>query len=55
MHSAIYGHIYSVTGVQEVSALELSTNGGSSYGTGNVTVPEYGVIVCGNVIVEVTE
>lgn len=51
--SSIYGHIYSVTGVAEVTTLELSTDGGSSYGTGNVAVPAYGVATCANVHVEV--
>lgn len=51
--SSIYGHIYSVTGVTEVTTLELSTNGGSSFSTNNVTVPQYGVAVCKNVTVEV--
>lgn len=53
--STIYGHIYSVSGVQEVTALELSTDGGSTYGTGNVSVPDYGIVVCADVIVEVVE
>lgn len=52
--SSIYGHIYSVTGVQEVISLELSTDGGSSYSTANVTVPAYGVIVCSGASVEVS-
>jgi len=52
--SAIYGHIYGVTGVQEVTTLELSTDGGSSYGTSNVAVPEYGIAICAGVLVEVT-
>lgn len=52
--SSLYGHIYSVQGVQEVVSLQLSTNGGTSYSTGNVTVPSYGVAVCSNVFVEVT-
>lgn len=53
--STIYGHIYSVLGVQEVTALELSTDGGITYSTGNVSVPEYGIAVCADVIVEVVE
>lgn len=53
--STIYGHIYSVLGVKEVTALELSTDGGSTYNTGNVAVPEYGIAVCADVIVEVVE
>lgn len=51
--STIYGHIYSVTGVVEVTNLELSTNGGSYYSAGNVSVPEYGVATCADVHVEV--
>ena len=51
--SAIYGHIYSVIGVAEVTTLELSTDGGSTYSTANVAVPEYGVAVCANVHIEV--
>lgn len=53
--SALYGHIYGVTGVAEVTALELSTDGGASYNTNNVTVPQYGVAVCASVNVEVVE
>lgn len=51
--SSLYGHIYDVAGVQEVTSLSLSTNGGTSYSTNNVTVPQYGVAVCGDVHVEV--
>lgn len=51
--SALYGHIYAVTGVKEVLLLEQSTNGGSSYSTANVDIPAYGVAVCGDVTVEV--
>ena len=51
--STLYGYIYGVEGVKEVTSLELSTNGGSSYSTTNVTVPEYGVAVCAGVNVEV--
>lgn len=51
--SSLYGHIYDVPGVQEVVSLSISTNGGTSYGTGNVDVPQYGVAVCGDVYVEV--
>ena len=53
--SSIYGYIYAVTGVKEVTTLELSTNGGSTYSTSNVSVPEYGVVICAGVQVEVTE
>ena len=52
--SSIYGHIYGIAGVVEVTKLELSTDGGSSYSASNITVPKYGVAVCGNVTVEVT-
>ena len=51
--SALYKPLYSVMGVAEVTALELSTDGGIAYGTDNITVPEYGVAVCSNVHVEV--
>lgn len=51
--STIYGHIYGVAGVAEVTTLELSTDGGSSYGTGNVSVNEYGIAICADVHVEV--
>lgn len=51
--STLYGHIYAVPGVAEVTTLELSTNGGASYDTSNVAVPQYGVAVCSDVNVEV--
>ena len=51
--SSIYGHIYSVDGVSEVTTLELSTDGGGTYSAANVTVHEYGVIICEGVTVEV--
>lgn len=51
--STIYGHIYSVPGVKEVSTLELSTDGGGTYTTENVAVSEYGVVVCAAVHAEV--
>lgn len=51
--SALYGYIYSVPGVAEVTTLELSTDGGVSYGTSNVSVPQYGVAVCNAVNTEV--
>lgn len=53
--SSIYGHIYGVSGVREVSALELSTDGGSTYSTANIAVHEYGVALCAGVQVEVLE
>lgn len=51
--STLYGYIYSVAGVVEVTALELSTNGGASYSASNITVPQYGVAVCAAVNTEV--
>ena len=51
--STLYGHIYSIPGVAEVTTLELSTDGGDSYSTENVNVPQYGVAVCAAVNVEV--
>lgn len=51
--STIYGHVYTVPGVVEVTALELSTNGGSTYSAANVVIPQYGVAVCAGVNVEV--
>lgn len=51
--SSIYGHIYGVTGVQEVTSLELSTDGGGTYTAANVAVHEYGVVICEGVSVEV--
>lgn len=51
--SAIYGHIYSVTGVREVTTLEVSMDGGSTYSTNNVVIPEYGIALCAGVQVEV--
>lgn len=53
--SSIYGHIYSIPGVKEVTALELSKDGGSTFGTDNITVPAYGVVLCEGVLVEVAE
>lgn len=51
--STIYGYIYAIAGVSEVTSLELSTDGGSTYSAANVTVPAYGVVVCEGVTVEV--
>lgn len=51
--STIYGHIYKIPGVVEVTNLQLSTDGGSTYGTDNITVPQYGVAICAGVNVEV--
>lgn len=51
--STLYGQIYSVPGVTEVTSLTASTNGGTTYSASNVTVPAYGVAVCAAVDVEV--
>lgn len=37
--SSLYGHIYSVTGIEEVSLLQLSTNG-TTYSANNITVSD---------------
>jgi len=50
--STLYGYIYSVPGVTEVTTLKLSTNGGA-YSTDNITVPQYGTVVCAGVALEV--
>ena len=54
--SSIYGHIYGIDGVVEVSTLELSTDGGSTFSTGNVDVAQFELAVCAGVTltVEVT-
>ncbi len=52
--SSIYGHIYSVTGVTEVTTLQLSTDG-ASYSSGNITVPKYAAVICAGVSVEAVE
>lgn len=51
--STIYRYIYDIPGVVEVTDLQLSTDGGSTYSAGNVSVPKYGVAVCAGVNVEV--
>lgn len=43
--SSLYGQIHSVTGVQEVTELQLSTDG-SSWSTDNITVDAYENCVC---------
>ena len=53
VRTALYGPVYAVSGVVEVTSIELSTNGGTSYSEANVTVPQYGVAVCAAVVVEV--
>ena len=53
--SALYGPVHAVEGVVEVTELQLSTNGGTSFSAANVTVPQYGVAVCAGVNVEVAQ
>ena len=43
--SQLYSRIYSVTGVTEVSTLQLSQNG-STWGTSNITVNSHSVAMC---------
>lgn len=52
--TTIYGHIYQIPGIAEVTTLELSTDGGTSYSTANIEVPKYGLTQCEAVNVEVT-
>lgn len=54
--SSIYGHIYGIAGVVEVSELKLSTDGGSTFSTANVEVAQFELAVCAGVTltVEVT-
>ena len=52
VRSAIYGYIYAVSGVTEVSTLELSTNG-TTYTEDNITPQDWEIIRCAEV--EVTE
>lgn len=47
--SSIYGHIYGIPGVVEVTSLELSTDGGSTFSTGNVKVAQFELAVCSTV------
>lgn len=51
--STIYGYVYRVPGVVEVTSLQLSTDEGGSYSADNIAVPQYGVAVCAGVHVEV--
>lgn len=53
--SKVYEHVYKVTGAVEATALESSTDGGSTYSESNVAVPQYGVAVCAAVNVEVAD
>lgn len=52
--STIYEYIYRVPGVKEVTSLQASTDDGANYTTENVTVTQYGLVVCSGVSVEVT-
>lgn len=52
--NTIYSHIYKITGVSEVITLERSTDGGATYNTENVSIPQFGVALCAGVDVEVT-
>ena len=51
--TTLYRCIYGVVGVTDVPTLELSTDGGASYNTNNVNIPQYGVAVCAAVNAEV--
>jgi uncharacterized phage protein gp47/JayE len=51
--SSIYGHIYGVEGVAEVTTLELSTDGGRTFSASNVSVSTYSLAVCAGVQVTV--
>lgn len=46
--STLYGYIYAVPGVVEVTELKISIDGGG-YAVQNATVPKYGVAVCSGV------
>lgn len=50
--TTLYGYIYAVPGVLEVTALTASTDG-EQYSTDNIKVPVYGIAVCADVSVEV--
>lgn len=50
--SSLYGQIHSVTGVQEVTVLELSKNG-TEWTTSNITVSQYEKCMCVQVDIEV--
>ena len=47
--SRLYGCAYRVGGVPEVTSLEVSIDGGKTYSTSNVVVPEFNVIICSGV------
>lgn len=44
--SSIYGHIYGVAGVAEVTSLELSTDDGDTFSAANVPVSQFELAVC---------
>lgn len=50
-YTSLYCCIYGVPGVADVSALELSTDGGRTYAEKNISVPKYGAAVCQNVFI----
>lgn len=50
VRSTLYGYIYAVQGVTEVTALTLKANGGSD--TEKISVPAYGIAVCNEVSLE---
>ena len=50
VRSSLYGHIYAVPGVTEVTALTIQAQGGES--TEKIVIPAYGVAVCGDVTLE---
>lgn len=52
--STLYGYIYDVKGVTEVTSLSISTDGGKSYQTTNLDVDDWESIRCTNVVTEVT-
>ena len=51
--STLYGCAYKVGGVPEVTALEVSTNGGETYKTENVILSDFEIAICSSVTVEV--
>lgn len=42
--TSLYGYIHAVTGVTEVTNLGISTDGGNTYLTGNITVEEWQIV-----------
>lgn len=51
--SKLYECAYNVEGVSEVTVLEASTDGGTTYSTDNITVAEHSIASCSGVTVEV--